>query len=132
MKIQLIESGGIAGKYDEYPILVVEDMDYDILNKLDRLMNDVDFFNLPSKITSGGHDFIYTTIIIEDNGVSNSVKTDFNGNSQTLMKLRKLVNYIQDLYNMVDKQQSITSTISNNRISFDDTIVSAKVGDIRT
>ena len=43
-----------------------------------------------------GHDFIYTTIIIEDNGVSNSVKTDFNGNSQTLMKLRKLVNYIQD------------------------------------
>lgn len=46
-----------------------------------------DFFSLPSKIISNSHDFIYTTIIIQDNKFSNSVKTDFMESSKILRKL---------------------------------------------
>lgn len=120
MYVQLIESGGIAGKHKEYPILKITDQD--IIENINFLIDKVNFFNLPSTITSPGADFLYTTITIEKNKLVHSVTTDFEGNILLMNNLRKLANYIKDLYD------NINSSVID--VNLKNETINARVGDI--
>lgn len=65
MKIQLKRSGGFAGILEVYPVIIVNELPNNIKDHLIELIDDIDFFRLPSEIHSEGYDFIYTKLIIE-------------------------------------------------------------------
>ena len=98
MKLQLLKTGGIAGIRNSYPILYATDLSLNELQKLNRLINHSNFYELPNEIKSGGYDFIYYTLIIQDNKKYHSVKADFMRITPELNKLKQLIDYIEHLY----------------------------------
>ena len=97
-KFQLNHDGGFAGIRKSFPVFHSNNLTEDEFTRLNQLISYSDFYNLPYEILTGGYDFIYYTLVIDDGITSHSVTADFMMMTPQLEKLKYLMDYVDELY----------------------------------
>jgi hypothetical protein len=95
--ISVKRSGGFAGVTEDLGTVNTEQRDAMAANKLEQLVRNVDFFNLPAKVSGGvGFDQFRYEITITDGEWQHTVAFD-DDNSPETMPLRQLVEALHQM-----------------------------------
>jgi hypothetical protein len=93
MKITIKQSGGYAGQTKTITDLNSAEMDSGMAQKIERIVRDLEFFDLPISVSGGGigADFFHYEIEISDGSRQHTISFDDDDGPATA-PLRKFVN----------------------------------------